>query len=160
MLAADGRWIVGRPAVNSLVGGRVRVLGTHRFRGWASPYFIWPNTNPWRKAPAIIDSVPAPGTAAQAAADTSLSAARTAAHNARLRQIGLYEPGQPLRLQAFELRLLSRQAPPDRWLIDLTSGGDALIPPQSYSSVPLPEDRLFIPAEYVPLWLEKGWKRP
>ena len=140
-------------------------LGSYNERllkaGWVSPYFIWPNTNPWRKAPAIIDAVPAPGTAAQAAAaDTSLSAARTAAHNARLQQIGLYEPGQPLRLQAFELRLLSRQAPPDRWLIDLTSGGDALIPPQSYPSVPLPEDRLFIPAEFVPLWVEKGWKRP
>jgi hypothetical protein len=80
--------------------------------------------------------------------------------SARQQQIGLYEPVQPLRLQAFELRLLSRQAPPDRWLIDLTSNGDTLIAPQSYSNVPLPEDRLFIPAEYVPLWVEKGWKRP
>jgi hypothetical protein len=58
---------------------------------------------------------PAPGTAAQAAAaDASLNAARTAVKNARQQQIGLYEPGQPLRLLAFELRLLSRQAPPDR----------------------------------------------
>jgi hypothetical protein len=45
-------------------------------------------------------------------------------------------------------------------LIDLNSDSDTLILPQSYLSVPLPEDRLFIPAEYVPLWVEKGWKRP
>jgi glyoxylase-like metal-dependent hydrolase (beta-lactamase superfamily II) len=53
-----------------------------------------------------------------------------------------------------------RRQPPDRWLIDLSGEGDTLIPPQSYPSVPLPEDRLFIPAEFVPLWVEKGWQRP
>jgi hypothetical protein len=140
-------------------------LGSYNERllraGWVSPYFIWPNTNPWRKALAIVDAVPAPGTAAQAAAaDTSLSAARAGVKNARHQQVGLYETAQPLRLQAFELRILSRRQPPDRWLIDLTSTSDTLIPPQSYPSVPLPEDRLFIPAEYVSLWVEKGWKRP
>ena len=140
-------------------------LGSYNERlltqGWVSPYFIWPNINPWRKAPAVVDAVPAPGTAAQAAdADPSLTAARTAVRNARRQQIGLYDAVQPLRLLAFELRIIARQQPPDRWLIDLSSDSDTLIPPQSYPSVPLPEDRLFIPAEYVPLWVEKGWKRP
>ena len=79
---------------------------------------------------------------------------------ARRLQIGLYEAARPLRLQAFELRMLSRRQPPDRWLVDLGSDSDTLIRPQSYPDVPLPEDRLFIPAEYVPLWVEKGWKRP
>ena len=60
---------------NTSVGQR---LGSYNERlleaGWVSPYFIWPNTNPWRMAPAIVDAVPAPGTAAQAAAaDTSLA---------------------------------------------------------------------------------------
>jgi hypothetical protein len=72
----------------------------------------------------------------------------------------LLEPGQPLRLLAFELRLPSRQQPPDRWLIDLSSDSDALIPPQSYPRVALPEDRQFIPAEFVPLRIGKGWQRP
>ena len=113
------------------------------------------------QSPATIDAVPAPGTAAQAAAaDTSLSAARAAVKSARQQQIGLYEPGKPLRLQAFELWLVSRQGPLDRWLIDLTRSSDTVIPPQSDPSVPLPEDRLFMPAEYVPLWVEKGWRRP
>jgi hypothetical protein len=78
----------------------------------------------------------------------------------RQQQIGLLEPGQPLRLLAFELRLPSRQQPPDRWLIDLSSDSDALIPPQSYPRVALPEDRQFIPAEFVPLRIGKGWQRP
>jgi hypothetical protein len=34
-----------------------------------------------------------------------------------------------------------------------------LIPPQSYPRVALPEDRQFIPAEFVPLWIGKGWQR-
>ena len=55
---------------------------------------------------------------------------------------------------------MSRQGPLDRWLIDLTRSSDTVIPPQSDPSVPLPEDRLFMPAEYVPLWVEKGWRRP
>lgn len=108
-----------------------------------------------------MDAVPAAGTATQAAdADPSLKAARAAVKNAREQQLGLYEAVQPLRLLAFELRIIARQQPPDRWLIDLSSASDTLIPPQPFPSVPLPEDRLFIPAEYVPLWVEKGWKRP
>jgi hypothetical protein len=93
-----------------------------------------------------------------------MAAARASVKAARRLRVGLYEAGRPLRLQAFELRMLARRQPPDRWLVDL--GGDSdndtgtLIPPQCYPRVPLPEDRLFIPAEYVPLWVEKGWKRP
>ena len=149
-------------------------LGSYNERllaaGWASPYFIWPNTSPWRAAPAIVDAVPAPGTATQAAAaDPALVAARASVKAARRLRVGLYEAARPLRLQAFELRMLARRQPPDRWLVDLGGDGDnddgdndtgTLIPPQCYPRVPLPEDRLFIPAEYVPLWVERGWQRP
>jgi len=140
-------------------------LGSYNERllaaGWASPYFIWPNTSPWRAAPAIVDAVPAPGTAARAAAaDPALAAARASVKAARRLRIGLYEAARPLRLQAFELRMLARRLPPDRWLVDLGGDGGTLIPPQCYPRVPLPEDRLFIPAEYVPLWVERGWQRP
>lgn len=78
---------------------------------------------------------------------------------ARRDEVGLYQRGDPLRLQAFELRFLARRQPPDRWLVDLSSDADVLLPPQAYPEISLPEDRLFIPAECVPLWGERGWKR-
>jgi hypothetical protein len=34
-----------------------------------------------------------------------------------------------------------------------------LVPPQFYFEVANPEDRLFVPAEYVPLFVERGWRR-
>jgi hypothetical protein len=55
-------------------------------------------------------------------------------------------------------RRLIRQ-PPDRWLVDLSSDAEILLPAQAYPDVALPEDRLFVPAEYVPLWESHGWKR-
>ena len=147
----------GVPAEQRLGSYNERLLAA----GWASPYFIWPNTSPWRAAPAVVDAVPAPGTAAQAAAaDPAVAAARASVKAARRLRIGLYEAARPLRLQAFELRMLARRQPPDRWLVDLGGDGGTLIPPQCYPRVPLPEDRLFIPAEYVPLWVERGWQRP
>jgi hypothetical protein len=62
-------------------------------------------------------------------------------------------------LLPFELRFLSRQEPPDRWVVDLTSDGDELVPPQRYWTISNAEDRLFVPEEYVPLFVEKGWRR-
>jgi hypothetical protein len=73
--------------------------------------------------------------------------------------VGLYEAADPLRLLPFELRFLARRQPPDRWLVDLSSDDSVLLPPQSYTTVAHPEDRLFVPAEYVPLWEQTGWKR-
>jgi hypothetical protein len=48
----------------------------------------------------------------------------------------------------------------ERWVIDLGRNDDTLIPPQGYFQVANPEDRLFVPAEYVPLFIEAGWQRP
>jgi hypothetical protein len=50
-------------------------------------------------------------------------------------------------------------APPDRWVIYLSDDGVFLIPPQEYYTVSEAEDRLFIPEEYVPLFVEAGWRR-
>ena len=135
-------------------------LGSYNERllaaGWVSPYFIWPNTNPWREAPAIVDAVPRPGTATQAAAaDPSLIAARAAVKNARAQQVGLYEAARPLRLQAFELRMLARRQPPDRWLIDLSGDGDTLIPPQSTRASRCPRTGCSSP----PSTCRCGWRR-
>jgi hypothetical protein len=109
--------------------------------------------------PSIVAAVPAPGAAAAAAtADASSDKARKATVQARADKIGIYEAADPLKLLPFELRMLSRGAGPDRWLVDLSApaGTDSLIAPQDYCTVPLPEDRLFIPAEYVPLWRDEG----
>jgi hypothetical protein len=48
---------------------------------------------------------------------------------------------------------------PTRWVIDLAGDGDRLIPPQRYHTIANPEDRLFIPAEYVPLFIDRGWRK-
>ena len=85
---------------------------------------------------------------------------RTARHwvrSARGSQIGLFEPGSPLRLQPFEVRFLARRQPPNRWIIDLGRDEAVLIPPQEYHRVANPEDRLFIPVAFVPPFLEAGW---
>jgi len=128
--------------------------------GWVSPYFIWPNTSPFREAGSVTAAVPPPGGAAQLAEqDASLSAARAAVARARRDQVGIYRAADPLRLLPFELRFLARRQPPDRWLVDLSRDEEVLVPPQAYPSIARPEDRLFVPAEYVPLWEQHGWRR-
>jgi endonuclease YncB( thermonuclease family) len=139
-------------------------LGSYNERllaaGWVSAYFIWPNINPFRRAGSVVAAVPRPGGAAELAEnDASLRAARGAVAAARRDEVGLYQAGDPLRVLPFELRFLSRRQPPDRWLVDLSSDAKVLLPPQAYPDVALPEDRLFIPAEYVPLWEQHGWTR-
>jgi hypothetical protein len=125
-----------------------------------SPYFIWLNVNPFRRAGSITMAVPRPGGAAELAqADSSLRAARAAVAQARRDAVGIYQAADPLRVLPFELRFLARRQPPDRWLVDLSSDAEVLLPPHAYPDVPLPEDRMFVPAEYVPLWEHHGWKR-
>jgi hypothetical protein len=128
--------------------------------GRASPYFIWPNVNPFRVAGSILAAVIPPGSASVvAASDPKLSEARAMVRQARTAGIGIFDPVNPLRLEAFELRFLSRQKPPDRWVIDLTKQDDILLHPQNYFSIPRAEDRLFINPEHVPLFLQAGWVR-
>ncbi|MGH2394776.1 MAG: hypothetical protein ACRDGH_15030, partial [Candidatus Limnocylindria bacterium] len=138
--------------------------------GWVTPYFIWPNVNPFRRATSISAAVPKPGTAhANAQHESTLRNARESVTAARAAGVGLYQPGSELRLLPFELRYLARshatpsgavrRSPPDRWLIDLSSDDDRLYPPQAYWRIRNPEDRLFVPAEYVPLFVERGWRR-
>jgi len=131
--------------------------------GMVSPYFIWPNINPFmsqEKRGSVRSAVPEPHTAhTLATTDEALRNARQSVQEARQRQVGIFEAHQPLRLQPFEVRFLSRRHPPDRWVIDLSQNDDVLMQPQHYHRVPHVEDRLFIPAEYVPLFVEKGWRR-
>ncbi len=125
-----------------------------------SPYFIWPNINPFRKQKSVVASVLPPGTANNVAdSDKTLKLARQWVRDARQQQTGLFDAQNPLKLEPFEIRFLARRSPPGRWVIDLSKNDDVLIKPQEYHTIPNVEDRLFIPEEYVPLFVEAGWKR-
>jgi len=131
--------------------------------GQVAPYFIWPNINPFLakgQRGSIVEAVPAPGTAhSLAVSDPALRDARQSVQEARRQGIGIYHASQPLRLQPFEVRFLSRRRPPDRWVIDLSLDDDVLIQPQNYHTIQHAEDRLWVPQEYIPLFVEAGWRR-
>ncbi|MCA9034195.1 MAG: hypothetical protein KDA91_03640 [Planctomycetaceae bacterium] len=130
-------------------------------RGRAFPYFIWPNINPWDRPESIDKAVIPPGQAkVMADNDTELRMARGAVRNARQQHRGIFDPMNPLLLEPFELRNLSRRVAASRYLIDLNSDSDSLIHPLDYPLVPSTEDRLWIPSAYVPLFEKAGWRVP
>jgi endonuclease YncB( thermonuclease family) len=129
-------------------------------QGMVSPYFIWPNIDPFRKEPSVVDAVIEPGEAAAlASGPNALAQARRWVREAREQKLGIFEDANPLRLAPFEVRFLGRRQPPDRWVIDLSKDEDVLLQPQEYHVIPNIEDRLFVAEEYVPLFVERGWRR-
>jgi endonuclease YncB( thermonuclease family) len=125
--------------------------------GHALPYFIWPNVNPFREADSIASAVLAPGTANTVAEVGDLRRARDAAKAARATGLGVFDAADPLRVEPFEIRFLGRGEVPSRSVIDLGRNDDVILSPQSYFRL-APEDRLFIPAEFVPLFVATGWR--
>ncbi|MFK7820608.1 MAG: hypothetical protein AB8G99_17945 [Planctomycetaceae bacterium] len=129
-------------------------------RGLAFPYFIWPNINPWQLSDSVMEAVIKPGTAAKSMADNrEITFARDNVGKARERHLGLFDATDPALLEPFELRAIARRTLPSRCLIDLSKNDDVLIHPHNYYTVPHPEDRLFIPRHFVPLFVEQGWKK-
>jgi endonuclease YncB( thermonuclease family) len=127
-------------------------------RGRAFPYFIWPNVNPWERPETVEEAVIPPGSAREmAAADSELTRVRAAVRKARAEHLGIFDSMRPLLLEPFELRYLARRSGVSRFLIDLNSDSSELIHPLNYPSVPLPEDRLWIPGAYIPLFEKAGW---
>ena len=84
--------------------------------------------------------------------------ARDAVKLARANGLGAFDPADPLRFEAFEVRFLGRGEVPIRAVIDLSRDDTVILRPQSYFKIPNPEDRLFIPGEFVPLFAAKGWR--
>lgn len=126
--------------------------------GASLPYFIWPNIDPFRELP-LLSSVIAPGTANTVAQTTpALNRARGFVQQARANGLGVFNPANPLRFEAFEIRYLGRREPPNRAVIDLSQNDDVILRPESYFKIPNPEDRLFIPAAFIPLFVSRGWK--
>ena len=130
--------------------------------GRVTPYFIWPNLDPYMEPKRLVDAVPVPNTDAPANVTIegrlSFDEARESVRQARLQGLGIFDPANALRVYPFELRFLSRRNPPDRWVIDLSAGDNLLRHPQSYHLIPNVEDRLFVAEEYVPLFVSKGWQ--
>jgi hypothetical protein len=128
--------------------------------GRVMPYFIWPNINPFRKQGSSVQAVIPPGKASQIAEeDSALRQARGWVRVARQKKMGIFDGSDPLRLLPFEVRFLARRRPPDRWVIDLSKDDNLLIRPEKYYAVANMEDRLFIPEEYGPLFMQAGWKK-
>jgi len=126
--------------------------------GAALPYFIWPNIDPFR-ASSLLDAVIAPRTANQVATATpALRRAHDFVRQARASGTGVFNPAHPLHFEAFEVRYLGRREPPNRAVIDLSRNDDVILRPQSYFRIPNPEDRLFIPLAFVPLFVARGWR--
>lgn len=128
--------------------------------GLVTPYFIWPNVDPFRTKGDIHDAVIEPGTAkTEAEGPGKLRDVRTSVQKARQAGMGIFDKANPLKLLPFELRFLADGRAPARWVIDLSKNDDVLIPPTDYHTIPNPEDQLFIPSDRVPLFIEKGWKK-
>ena len=100
-----------------------------------------------------------PGTAKDLAQTTpSLRRAHEFVARARGDGIGVFNPADPLRFEAFEVRYLGRREPPNRAVIDLSRNDTLILAPQRYFQIPNPEDRLFIPLGFVPLFVARGWR--
>jgi hypothetical protein len=125
--------------------------------GLASPYFIWPNLEPFKQQARRLDAGPAPADVPALADRESLGRARRWVKAARDKHVGIFDVADPLLLQPFELRFLAQRRAPERWVVDLTGVNGKLIEPTKYHLVPNAEDRLFVPDEYVPLFRMKGW---
>ena len=127
-------------------------------KGVVSPYFIWPNTDPFRKK-SFREAIIQPGKAPDVASKGALGEARKCIREARNQGIGIFKSDDPLMLQSFELRFLADRRPPQRWVIDLGKDDNVLVHPQNYFSILNVEDRLFIPDEFVALFAEVGWQK-
>jgi hypothetical protein len=71
--------------------------------------------------------------------------------------LGVFDPADPLRFEAFEIRYLGRGEVPTRAVIDLQERYGHLAGPELLQ-IPHTEDRLFVPAEFTPLFAAKGWR--
>jgi hypothetical protein len=126
-------------------------------KGMALSFFIWPNIDPFCNLN-LVDAVLAPGTAPDVVkASASLRRARDFTRHARTGELGVLEKTKPLWLEAFKIRFLARREAPDRAVIDLSQSDDVILPGH-YFRIPRAEDRLFIPAHFVSLFVDRGWR--
>ncbi|MCC6460183.1 MAG: hypothetical protein IT260_06915 [Saprospiraceae bacterium] len=128
--------------------------------GAALPYFIWPNIQPFLSIrPFAPEHVRPESFWKTVQRSSKLKQARNGVASARAAGLGVFSPDDPLRLAPFELRFLARKSRPDRFVIDLGKpGANQLLRPGQYFTIANPEDRLFIPSEYIPIFEMNGWQ--
>lgn len=127
--------------------------------GWAVPYFIWPNVQPFLSVKAFAkENVNPKNFWTLIKKASKLHQARKSVELARSSNKGIFSGTNPLKLMPFELRIISRKKSPDRYVIDLRDeGNNVLLKPEEYIKIPHQEDRLHIPSEYVPIFQILGW---
>ena len=127
--------------------------------GWAAPYFIWPNTQPFLSIKAFSkENVLPQNFWLLIKKSGKLHQARKFVSDARIAGKGIFSAANPLKLMPFELRIISRKKSPDRYVVDLRDeGSNVLLKPEEYIKIPHQEDRLHIPSEYVPIFQIYGW---
>ena len=127
--------------------------------GFAVPYFIWPNLNPFMKSGSIVEAVPDINNFQETINKSKrLRGARNFVKKARDLEIGIFDKNNPLLLFPFELRYLARRGLPDRYVLDMSAARPKLISPMRYHEIKNIEDRLFVPEEYAPLFKEHGYE--
>src|SRR5215203_1550278 len=127
--------------------------------GFAAPYFIWPNLNPFMKSGSIVEAVPDINNFQETINKSKrLCDARNFVKKARDLKIGIFNKSTLLLLSLFELRYLARRGLPDRYVLDMSVAKPKLISPVRYHEIKNIEDRLFIPEEYAPLFKEHGYE--
>lgn len=128
--------------------------------GFVIPYFIWPNVAPFSKM-SILEAVRNPVEFRSNANDSkALSKARQWCSEVRAKPENIYDPSHGLWILPFELRYLAGRISPKRYVIDLGANATdkKLFSPSRYWEISKFEDRLFIPAEYAPLFEKHGWQ--
>jgi endonuclease YncB( thermonuclease family) len=89
--------------------------------GYAAPYIIWPNTDPFIQQGSVIDSVPDINSFQQVIRKSKrLNKGRDYVKEARDASKGIFNSSNPLLLLPFELRYLARRSPPDRYVLDIS----------------------------------------
>jgi hypothetical protein len=132
--------------------------------GYAVPYFIFPNVDPFIKFNSILDAIPEVGQDRFAfykliQRSDKLKKARKYLENIRSgKNNTLFTGDNALKLLPFELRILERREKPFRYVVDLSNPEPIIIPPEDYFLIRNVEDRFFIPEEYLPIFEKRGYK--
>lgn len=132
--------------------------------GYAIPYYIFPNIDPFIRFSSILDAIPdvhgdrfAFNRLIQKS--SKLKRARELISSIRKQQKpSLFTGEESLKLLPFELRLLQRREKPNRHVMDLSNPEPIIHPPEDYYLISKEEDRLFIPAEYNYIFEKRGYK--
>lgn len=127
--------------------------------GTALPYFIWPNIQPFlRLNPFAQENLRPEQFWKNVQSSSRLKKARRSVQAARKAGLGVFDKEDPLLLEPFELRFISRRRLPARLVIDLRQPGhNYLLSPDQYYRIPHAEDRLFVPADFRVLFEHAGW---